>query len=52
MTLLEMRKQFDQGIDPLDAEQKSGGHHHHGHPFMHPFGGFHHGGQQFHFRWG
>lgn len=37
----EKRKQFDNGIDPLDPESQRGGGGHHG--FPHGFNGFHHG---------
>eukprot|EP00123_Amoebidium_parasiticum_P016084 comp23282_c0_seq1/m.38135 comp23282_c0_seq1/g.38135 ORF comp23282_c0_seq1/g.38135 comp23282_c0_seq1/m.38135 type:complete len:481 (-) comp23282_c0_seq1:713-2155(-) len=48
----EKRRQFDQGIDPLDPEaQQEHQRQQHGHPFMHPHH-FHQGGQHFHFRWG
>ena len=42
----EMRQKFDNGEDPLDAEQQSNGGH--GHGGFNPFGG----GQRFHFRHG
>ena len=43
-----MREKYDRGEDPLDPEQKNGGHHG-GHPFHgHPFGGG--GGGPFQFK--
>ena len=41
-----MRKQFDNGVDPLDAEEQANQHGGGGHPF-HPFG---HGGGGFNFK--
>jgi len=48
LTDQEMREKYDRGEDPLDPEQKNGGHHG-GHPFHgHPFGGG--GGGPFQFK--
>ena len=46
-----MRERFDNGEDPLDAEENANqGGGHHGHPFFHGFNPFGGGGNGFNFK--